>query len=189
MATSTIVLDDKGDLTLIVGPVKQHFLVCSHTLSRTSHVFNAMLYEPFRESRPKGDAEPWVVELPDDDENMAKVIFEIIHAKFADVPDKLGLCDLYGVLAFADKYDMLKVLRPWAQTWGTQFSRPPLHESKDIPTTLAVASYLGSVSTVSILAGRLILKSSVNKDGLLVDNRGELWVQPEAPILASKLFG
>ena len=188
MTTSTIVrFDDDGDLTLIVGPLEQHFLVCSRTLSRTSTVFKAILHCPFMNSHPSSAVGPWVLTLPHDDENGARLVVEIIHANLDNIPTELTLRELYEALIFADKYDMLKVLRPWVKTWITFLS--PLEASKDISTALGVASKLGSIKTVVALAERLILRSGVDDKGLLVNSDEELVMRPDTPIIASKLFG
>ena len=188
MTTSTIVrFDDDGDLTLIVGPLEQHFLVCSRALSRTSAVFKTMLHGPFMNSRPSSAVGPWVLTLPHDNENSARLVVEIIHAELDNIPTELTLRELYEALIFADKYDMLKVLRPWVKTWITFLS--PLDASKDISTALGVASKLGSIKTVVALAERLILRSGVDEKGLLVDDDGELIVRSDTPLIASQLFG
>ena len=121
--TGTTAIDDNGDLTLAIGSnnEKATFLVCSRSLSRSSHVFKAMLYGSFRESRStNAGAGPsrWVVELPDDNPVPAAILLNISHARLKAIPPKVdSLTMFYEILVFADKYDMTGLLGPWTQTW------------------------------------------------------------------------
>ncbi|KAK0624863.1 hypothetical protein B0T17DRAFT_617026 [Bombardia bombarda] len=80
MAPKTIydklnIISRNGDLVLLVGPRKVEFQVCSHTLARSSRVFDRMLNGKLAEGRDAnkktGEGEEgkstWTVALPDDD--------------------------------------------------------------------------------------------------------------------------
>jgi hypothetical protein len=49
--SSTITIDPRGDLLLIVGDIKQPVLVSAHVLQMTSEVFCAMLGPDFKEGK------------------------------------------------------------------------------------------------------------------------------------------
>ncbi|GAB1312098.1 hypothetical protein MFIFM68171_02308 [Madurella fahalii] len=179
-------VDDDGDLRLIIGPDEWEFLVCSRSLSRVSRVFKCMLYGGFRESRPVSDTESWVVKLPEDDSAAAKLLLDVIHARFDGIPTTLPLAELYNVLVFTEKYDMTKVLRPWLQAWVTSLSA--LHESPDISYAIGLARELGAKDTLGRLARRLIVDSGINNEGQLVDANKKLIEQPSMPLISSQLF-
>lgn len=106
-----IIMDKEGDLFLIVGKELDQpkvFRVHSHSMSRASCVFKAMLYGPFVESKGRQGTEDWKVELPEDDPVAFEILLRIIHSKFAtDMfnnnakrPSKevaVGICQLAGM--------------------------------------------------------------------------------------------
>jgi len=118
-SSGRIILESDGDLILIVGldiaARPSEFLVYSRALSRASRVFKVMLDGGFKESRPIDPSLPWVVTLPDDNPEPAKILFDSIHGRAHYVPRELGLLstsNLYNILVLADKYDMTKLLQP-----------------------------------------------------------------------------
>ncbi|AEO63655.1 uncharacterized protein THITE_2015701, partial [Thermothielavioides terrestris NRRL 8126] len=113
-------LDSDGDLLLRVGFERAgeealEVQVCSATMRRASPVWKAMLFGPWKESKPaEGD---WVADLPEDDPWPILVILRIIHGAFDEVPEDLSLSELSRILVYTDKYDMVHVLRPMARRW------------------------------------------------------------------------
>jgi hypothetical protein len=59
-----------------------------------------------------------VVDLPDDNPETLRLLLDIIHGAFANVPAALSLDLLCGVLVVADKYDLIHLLRPYANAWA-----------------------------------------------------------------------
>jgi hypothetical protein len=129
---TTIDIDERGDLDLVVGTNKceiinghhehqkaMRFRVCSRTLARWSPVMKAMLFGRFRESTQA------VVALPDDNPEIMKVLLDIAHGDFKAIfeLDKkhshtsfrhLLADDVYSIVALANKYIMTRALCPWA---------------------------------------------------------------------------
>lgn len=155
---ATTRLDPDGDLTLVIGQnsKKRDFVVCSRTLSRASLVFKRMLNGNFLEARPT-DGSPWVVNLPEDHPGVAKILLAIIHSRF-DLAPALGerppTKELYEVLVFTDKYDLTRLLRPWAQSWIP--SADTFSKSTDYNRLLGIAWELGAESALEILARRMV---------------------------------
>lgn len=113
MATpSKVVVDDLGDVTMIVGPERREFVVCSRALARASPVFKRMLYDKLQSRN-----EPWIVSLPEDNDIGAEILFNASHCRFDSVPTNVPVSSLFVILEFADKYDMAKSLQPWAKLW------------------------------------------------------------------------
>lgn len=80
--------DRLGDLQLLIGadgPDQALFTVCSRALSRASPVFNTMLNGPWAEKRP--DIGNWVVKLPEDSPKAFRIVLNILHFRFRNVPN------------------------------------------------------------------------------------------------------
>ncbi|KAK7911814.1 hypothetical protein PG985_014295 [Apiospora marii] len=93
------------------------FRVCSRTMARSSPVWKKMLYGGYAESKPKD--RDWIVEIPDDDVLAVEFFLNTIHTRFEKVPpfnETPELDHLYRIAVVADKYDMIRFLRPWAGT-------------------------------------------------------------------------
>jgi hypothetical protein len=74
-----------------------------------------MLFGPWIEAKPaQGD---WIVELPDDETETLNILLSIVHGRFQVVPKNITLGRLYDILIVTDKYDMISVVRPWADDW------------------------------------------------------------------------
>ncbi|KAJ5018025.1 hypothetical protein K4K57_006601 [Colletotrichum sp. SAR 10_99] len=175
-ATSTIEcgkafnFDPIGDLTLSVGEdgVAYEFVVCSRTLSRWSPVFRTMLFGGFAESRPAEAA--WSVSLPEDLPSAMFLVLSIIHGCFEDVPTSLSQFELYQTLAVTEKYDMTKIVRPWAALWFKPYKKISSIKGNEI--LLWVSWELGYAENFRSLAKDLLLSSSVNDEGQLVGHDG-----------------
>jgi hypothetical protein len=132
-----MVFDSEGDLRFEIGD-DMHKVSCkvdSKAVVRASPVFKRMLYGGFVESKPSEGE--WVVQLPEDDINAMAIIFNIIHGHVEKVPKVLpktmgelvgpsSQCYhdaavetdmLYLITTSADKYDLIRLLRPWAKYW------------------------------------------------------------------------
>lgn len=114
---ASIAIDEEGDLRLFVGQATT-YMVCSKALARSSRVWKRLLYGGFIESKPDGDG-PWTVALPDDNPASMKIILDIIHGRFDQVPARGGISleDLYSLTILTDKYNLTHLLLPWAHDW------------------------------------------------------------------------
>ncbi|CAJ2504019.1 Uu.00g114130.m01.CDS01 [Anthostomella pinea] len=143
-------IDPRGDLILEVGSddSKAAFVVCSRALSRSSPFWEKILYGEFSESQKmhleRGDAE-WVVKLPDDDPDAMKVLLDISHSRFADVPQVMYPDELYPITVITDKYDLTHLLQPWAEGWLSLLREHPRLNDEHfwIGWNLWIAWYLG----------------------------------------------
>lgn len=114
-------IDPHGDLTLVVGsgddePIMR-FLVCSRALARASKAFDAMLYGPFKESKPHDSSAPWVVSLPADDPKTIEAVLHIIHLNVDKIPKCVGQHALFKILVLGDKYMMRLSLKQNVCRW------------------------------------------------------------------------
>jgi hypothetical protein len=85
-----------------------------------------MFFRYFVESKPSGV--DWVLQLPEDCFPVFKILLDIVHGNFQDVPTTLppervdnseipAEKFLYEMVVTADKYDMVHVLQPFAESW------------------------------------------------------------------------
>ncbi|KAF6840382.1 nuclear pore protein-like protein [Colletotrichum musicola] len=163
--------DSRGDVTFTVGDPDQgtrDFVVCSRTVARWSSVFSAMLFGGFAESRPKSDG--WRVLLPEDEVAPVFLAFKLIHGSHENTPKTLERDELYQLLVVTEKYDMTRILRPWAATWFEPYKNTSSIEGNEI--VMWIAWELGHEECFRRLAADLLLKSKVNEDGELLDKEG-----------------
>jgi hypothetical protein len=80
-------------------------------------VFRKMLYGGLKESKPTNPNNFWVVHLIRDSPFPMKVIMAIIHARFELVPNDVDLDSFFTMPKAADKYYMVRMLRPWMSGW------------------------------------------------------------------------
>ncbi|KAI1323967.1 hypothetical protein F5Y16DRAFT_424500 [Xylariaceae sp. FL0255] len=135
--------DPKGDTTLHVGTGPSRFScnICSHTLSRCSPVWEWKL-KLSRSDDP--EESPWAETDPEDDANAMKILLNIVHSKFARVPNYIALNDLYELAVLVEKYKMAEVLRPWAQKWSHDLISNTAKDKSSNEKALFVSWVLGT---------------------------------------------
>ncbi|KAI1100778.1 hypothetical protein F4804DRAFT_317893 [Jackrogersella minutella] len=125
-----VVIDADGELCLAVGEESTvSFVVCPRTLARASPVWKKLLYGGFAESVRPNDGNEWVIELPEDNPKAMEVFLNIIHSYFDKIPASVhfpkgpipagatSFKDLYRLAVLTDKYDLTRLLQPWARGW------------------------------------------------------------------------
>ncbi|KAF9878381.1 hypothetical protein CkaCkLH20_03873 [Colletotrichum karsti] len=133
--------DEDGDLILYVDDDTARYQVCSRTLARSSPVFKRMLRGGFAESRPV-DGSDWIVELPDDKSEPMQIFLSIIHGRLMDVPKKLPIAGLHGLLVLTEKYNATEVLRLWAAGW---IENAHINKGAEDHSIIGIAWELGQV--------------------------------------------
>lgn len=109
-----------SDLTVVVGTDDdcQPYDVCSTALRLASPVWDRML-DPnghFAESKEAASGKR-VVALPDDPSAMFLVVLNIVHLKFQDLPETITFRNLVDLAVLCDKYDIIRIVRPWIGEW------------------------------------------------------------------------
>ncbi|KAI1408596.1 hypothetical protein F5Y13DRAFT_171829 [Hypoxylon sp. FL1857] len=125
-------IDPDGELCLVVGGKNAvTFVVCPKTLARASPFFKTLLYGGFAESKQPGKSSSteWIVELPEDCPHAMEILLNIIHSYFDKIPVSVDplpshsptrafkCWSLYKLTVITDKYDLTRILQPWAQNW------------------------------------------------------------------------
>ncbi|KAG8157355.1 hypothetical protein KVR01_012739 [Diaporthe batatas] len=141
-------IDPDGDLTLVVGSKKTHFLVCSKALSRSAPFWKRCLYGQFKEAKPEGE-QKWIVEFPEDNPSAMNYILLLTHALGHKLPE-VDLKLAFEITVLTNKYDMTQLLWPVARSWLDDLEPPAPDESDDdtvIPQLqwLWVAKELGGI--------------------------------------------
>ena len=114
------VFDPRGDLRLIVGtePDQVSFQVCSRALARSSPYWETMLYGPFVEGQAQQhEGSKWVTRLPDDRPEGLRILCFAVHGKFDALPGEMTQDELLDLTVLAEKYDMIRSLRPFWKNW------------------------------------------------------------------------
>lgn len=128
-----------------------------------------MLFSGYQESQPKSG--PWQVKLPEDDTDSAEVLLNIAHTRFQHVPDSPGVELLYGVLIFADKYDMTRTVAPWVKRWTSLLSKTPRLSPCKAYLAFGIACELGDENLLVRLCNHLVFHSEIDDEGRLVDSK------------------
>jgi hypothetical protein len=128
-----------GDLIIHLPDLSIRFLVSSTILIMHSPVFSAMLgpSSQFAEAvafrRQPAHAEPYVMELHDDDPVALAVVLRALHLLVAGIPRTINIRQLARIAVICDKYDCAEALRMWADIWVAPYSpykaQLPTHES------------------------------------------------------------
>lgn len=125
MALNPDMIDPEGDMFLHLSsnpldPV-QVVRVSSKVLSLASPVFKAMLgpnsniqeAQWLRDGNNKSPA----IHLQGDNLKALLVVLQVAHLSVPMLPEKMKIDEFYELAIVCDKYDMAKVLVPWAKLW------------------------------------------------------------------------
>ncbi|TDZ67513.1 hypothetical protein CTRI78_v002771 [Colletotrichum trifolii] len=190
---SIVEVDPDGNLILLVGaqlPDKKDspssFRVCASALRRSSPVWKSMLFGPWKESKPASGT--WSVDLPEDDPDALEVLLNIVHANFPLVPYEPDLLLLEGVLRLANKYDMVKALRPWSQAWLDVAKGSSGEENgRRMLSVVYVGRELGQVELQMNMMQKLVVEAANNENGQLVTKDGFALVDDGSDLFAEIL--
>lgn len=163
-AYDTVIIDKRGDLSLIVGEelVKESdsdikptkFQVCSATLARCSPVFKAMLFSGYAESKPTaGDQVEWKVKLPADDPIVMNRLLHITHNSF---PSPVSEGDGENVSELKKdeeelqtlERNLMSVMHPIARGVFTDTTSTTQKGAKDRTTALVCASSVDMIFVI-----------------------------------------
>ncbi|KAK0667806.1 hypothetical protein QBC41DRAFT_347735 [Cercophora samala] len=160
-------IDEDGDLVLHVGPAanRNGYRIDSATLRRASEVFKAW-FSRWIDNKPV-DGSQWVIDLPDDNPTSFKVLLHIVHGQFEQATNAMAQGDgsmLHELLVLCDKYDMARMIKPWASAWLDR----TINDTKDKPSywkLVFVAWELGRYDLFTESCQHLILISERAGDG------------------------
>jgi hypothetical protein len=162
---TTIVLHDKGDAKLLVGPgdSPQPILVSKTAMSMASPVWKAMF-----------DRQRWTessateIPFPDDDVDAMLIVLRIAHLRFRELPAKkpIKLEDLLQLAVVCDKYDAVQSVRPFLDLHHWTHDLVPNVETQINchPSWLFIAWTFGYKDTFASLAKHLVSTLALDSD-------------------------
>lgn len=156
--------DRHGDLQVIVGAQHQpkthpkKFRVCSRTLSRSSPVFERMLYGSLAESNRKSSGS-WTIDLPEDDPSAFELWSLISHGHFRQIPTEVPLDDLFHLTALTHYYDTTHSLSPWSAQWAASLPATPVEDEIGLHKLLWINVELNRKSSAAATARNIIQES------------------------------
>ncbi len=134
-----VIIDNRGDLTLIVGRERKVFIVDSRALARSSKMWNDMIdvkhkhrvaaAGPQAEGADTQDLfqDNWEITLDlgfpaqyEDKVEVLKVLLYAAHGRLDLIPAKPTLSDLCFMLMLSNKFDMMSVMGSQIQNWYAQ---------------------------------------------------------------------
>lgn len=160
-------IDPRGDirLRLLATPpstTPTTYLACSRSVSRASPVFDRMLHGSFAESKTSAanvNAEEWVVDLSHGQPHATRLLLDITHGRFEDVPRDLSVEELYDVTVLTNYYDATKSLIPWAEGWMGAVDDATRGAGALDPKVLWIAWELGRRDTFETVSRRMLMES------------------------------
>ena len=114
-ADRTINIDPDGDLDVAVGldTEAKTFRVSSKVMCLTSKAWRVMLSHGFKETNQGADP----ITFPEDDIYAFFIILLASHLKFHLLPSSIDFKNLFHLCILGDKYDCIRVLKPWLTDW------------------------------------------------------------------------
>lgn len=146
------------------------FRVCWRTLARSSRVFDKMLFGLFVESQP-GLGVEWEVKLAGDATSAMNPFLELLHSNVDSfqgltASQEIKLAAVYSLVAAADKYDCLHLLKPFANQCVEDL---PLQTGNgmDLHRLAWIYYQLGCESGYRQVSTRLMLHFSTSKESAI----------------------
>ena len=166
------VLDQEGDLRLEIGPELAPFLVDSRALARASPVWRRSLFgDAATTQRVQG--RPWIVQLPNDNEQALGFLLGVAHGVLPRSPESVRPEEVYALSVAAAKFDMVHLLRPWAQGWCASLMWAGV-SFRSCADCLRVGWELGHAMLFNYMAAQILTAVEATGDGDLVDPKGKL---------------
>jgi hypothetical protein len=185
----TIVLHDDGDVILVMGSgsVSQRRVRVSKTaMILASPVWKAMFERHWKEN------ESTEIPLPDDDIEAILLVLRIAHLRFHELPRTGGLtiAALLKLAVVCDKYDLVKLVRPFLDLYGWASSHlPDIGSGKNCnPSWFFIAWTFGYKDSFEYLATYVVRRIQLNAHGDVVMNVWQAFPHDAPPGLLGKFF-
>ena len=110
------------------------------------------------------------VSFEDDDPPALRILLDIAHLNFNQIPKRLDFVTLLKISVLCDKYDTVRLVTPWIRKWTESLKEQvyaPGHEE-----WLFIAWTFGDVNTYTLLTHDLVLGSRASYDGTLLGKTG-----------------
>lgn len=150
------VLDNRGDLILVVGPQKRKFQVCSRALFRASPVMEAAYSTPPGSSSSHDGGPLRNVTIADVDASALHMLLLHIHAKAIEPKYKIDRAIVSKAFVIAHHYDMLASLAAVGRNWLQKTFDKQTVDCKDLADQLWITYQLGYLPGVKAMMMKII---------------------------------
>lgn len=174
----TICVSPIGDLRLIVDskqsrkrawgkdqvkPATKTFIVSSVVLCHASAVWKTMLGPEGHFKEADTSVGTREVHFAEDDGDALLLLLRIAHLEFAELPATLTYEQLLDVAILCDKYDVLRLVRPWSAKWEDSWKPSACDSGHE--ESLFIAWTFGDVETYTKVTRLLVTESTSNDAG------------------------
>lgn len=177
--STTIHVDLSGDLDLLIeyedaktkATIIKTFVVSTKVLCLASPVWKTMF-------DPKG---PWNIQpgeegfsMPEDDPNALLILLDAAHLNFDRIPSVVSFDLLLQVLILCDKYDVMRLLRPWIPGWIRASKKFTPVCSPGNQDWLFIAWSFGNETIYNDVSKYLVFSVSVDEEGRCLDPKAQV---------------
>jgi hypothetical protein len=122
-----------------------------------------------------------VVDLPKDYPRAILILLHIVHGAVSEVPQSLIVHDLWLVVRAADKWGLMRLLRPWATPWTADIS-----PKTGLEAVMAVEAAWRLDTTISLSEAvmHLVNGLTITEAGSLAFEGQEFTIDPCMPWLS-----
>lgn len=105
---------------------------------------------------------PNIIDLTEDSYVALKIVLNIIHLRFGEVPQLLGLDTLAELAVLTDKYMLTAVIAPWLKGW-LEHLHPTIQESGNESSWLWISWEFGLSEVFCCVSHRLCVEGSLTR--------------------------
>ncbi len=167
--------------------VTKTLVVSSTVMCLASPVWKAM-FDPqghFKEATWSTSAANREVAFPDDDPGALLVLLNISHLNFDQLPTTMEFDTLLNIAVLCDKYDMVKVIRPWIPKWAEPLRSHALERGHE--EYAFIAWTFGDQVAFDVVIRRMVMKSLSSASGELLNGVGKPYGKVMPPGLLGEL--
>lgn len=125
------------------------------------------------------------VAFPDDDPDALLVLLNIAHLNFDKLPETMDFERLLNIAVLCDKYDMVRIIRPWMPKWAEPSKSRALDPGHEEWAFIAWA--FGDQVTFDAVVRTMVMNSLSNEFGELLSSVGKPYGKNMPPGLLGKL--
>ncbi|KAH6853242.1 hypothetical protein B0I37DRAFT_440426 [Chaetomium sp. MPI-CAGE-AT-0009] len=133
---------------------------------RVSPRWNDLLYGPSSDYKDLEGVNGWVIHLPKVYPDILRIILQVAHGQFSDIPAVLPRGVLFHLTALCHKYDMAGLLKPFWAGWVGKLPRPTLSPATFVQQ-IWIADRLGHLDGYMGILLELLYSAQKHPDGRL----------------------
>ena len=166
----TVQIAPSGDLRLLVDcesgcedSETRIYVVSSTVLCLASPVWKAIFDPQGHFLEAKASTGSWEVHFAEDDPEALLVVLQIAHLQFQHLPETMNYQQLLSLAKICDKYDVVKLVRPWLSKWKEETKALVIWFGFE--QWLFIAWAFGDIKTYKTLADLLVFEVTCDDAG------------------------